>query len=174
MITNPALSPDLEWFQTQWNLPDARIPSVQNYVLAESYGSTALELPADGSVKDWAEAAIAVEVGSEAPESPQPLVVVKNGKKIFLQSWLYYKAELEIAKSLRGRQTGAFDAEIKPEQLKKLFPGAGEGDLQMKAVEVAIRQRLTLITGGPGTGKTYTLARILTMIVEQGISASKI
>lgn len=47
-------------------------------------------------------------------------------------------------------------------------PAAGEGaadaaqeDEQKLACAVALRGRLTLITGGPGTGKTYTAARVL-------------
>jgi len=46
--------------------------------------------------------------------------------------------------------------------------------MQIKAVDVALQKKLALITGGPGTGKTHTLVRLLTMLIEQGIGASRI
>jgi exodeoxyribonuclease V alpha subunit len=37
------------------------------------------------------------------------------------------------------------------------------------AAVMALSNRLTVITGGPGTGKTYTLARILALLIDGGI-----
>lgn len=47
-----------------------------------------------------------------------------------------------------------------------LFPPApaGEVDWQQVACALAVRGRLTLVTGGPGTGKTYTAARLLVLL----------
>jgi len=174
MITNVSYPPDLEWFKSRWNLPAAGIPWVQRFLEAQNSGSTALELPADCRRADWGDAAIGVIAGGAVPVAPKPLVLVKHEQKLFLQSWLLYKAELEIAKSLCSRLAGTFGVRVEPVQLRRLFPEAAAGDLQIKAVEVALRQRLTLITGGPGTGKTHTLVRILTMLTEEGISVSKI
>jgi len=45
--------------------------------------------------------------------------------------------------------------------------GTVEADLadrQRLAVETALSRRLTIITGGPGTGKTYTVARLVTAL----------
>jgi exodeoxyribonuclease V alpha subunit len=101
-------------------------------------------------------------------------VQVKFGAGRFLQSWLYYKAELEIAKSLPMRLKEEFETHAGARQLQELFPDAGEDDLQVKAATIALCRRLTLITGGPGTGKTHTLVRILAMLVGEGVAASKI
>ena len=54
-----------------------------------------------------------------------------------------------------GRATG----------LDRLFPAGWEE--QRAAAEVALAQRLTVLTGGPGTGKTTTVARLLAAIAEQ-------
>jgi exodeoxyribonuclease V alpha subunit len=170
----PPLAPDLDWLKNRWNLTDPTIPFIGKYLDAESDGSTALEVPGDTDPADWGNAASVTTAGAAAPTHPKPLVVIQNGERLFLQSWRNYKAELEIAQRLRCRFDGEFDMRNEPGQLMMLFPGAKKGDLQIKAVEVALRQRLTLITGGPGTGKTHTLVRILTMLVEGGISASKI
>ncbi|PRC42064.1 exodeoxyribonuclease V subunit alpha, partial [Mycobacterium sp. ITM-2017-0098] len=49
--------------------------------------------------------------------------------------------------------------------LGRLFPDGWEE--QRAAAEVALAQRLTVLTGGPGTGKTTTVARLLAAIAEQ-------
>lgn len=49
--------------------------------------------------------------------------------------------------------------------LGRLFPDGWEE--QRAAAEVALRQSLTVLTGGPGTGKTTTVARLLAAIAEQ-------
>jgi exodeoxyribonuclease V alpha subunit len=58
--------------------------------------------------------------------------------------------------------------------LDRLFPAASSGkagadtpatfDWQKFACGVALRSRLSVITGGPGTGKTYTAARLLALL----------
>lgn len=48
---------------------------------------------------------------------------------------------------------------------ERLFP-AGY-DEQRAAAELALSQSVTVLTGGPGTGKTTTVARLLALLVEQ-------
>lgn len=52
------------------------------------------------------------------------------------------------------------------EWLDRLFPPRTDGsvDGQRAACALALRGRLTVITGGPGTGKTYTAARLLVLL----------
>ena len=47
--------------------------------------------------------------------------------------------------------------------LERLFDDEG----QARAAEVAMRRRLAIVAGGPGTGKTTTVARILALLYEQ-------
>ena len=42
----------------------------------------------------------------------------------------------------------------------QLFPDARSGDAQARAAALALRRALLLVTGGPGTGKTTTIARL--------------
>ena len=49
--------------------------------------------------------------------------------------------------------------------LERLFPAGWEE--QRRAAEVALAQSLTVLTGGPGTGKTTTVARLLALLAEQ-------
>jgi exodeoxyribonuclease V alpha subunit len=53
----------------------------------------------------------------------------------------------------------------------RLFPKGYEE--QRAAAEVALAQGLTVLTGGPGTGKTTTVARLLALLVEQGVLAGR-
>ena len=57
-----------------------------------------------------------------------------------------------------------------------LFPharDAAEADLQARAAAVALRHTLALVTGGPGTGKTTTIARLLVLLVAQAAQAGR-
>jgi exodeoxyribonuclease V alpha subunit len=50
--------------------------------------------------------------------------------------------------------------------LQRLFPHP-EYDEQRSAAEIALSQAITVLTGGPGTGKTTTVARLLALLVGQ-------
>lgn len=55
--------------------------------------------------------------------------------------------------------------------LDRLFPPGWEE--QRQAADVALAQSLTVLTGGPGTGKTTTVARLLTLLAEQAAQAGR-
>ncbi|MGB7509301.1 MAG: exodeoxyribonuclease V subunit alpha [Mycobacterium sp.] len=55
--------------------------------------------------------------------------------------------------------------------LDRLFPAGWEE--QRSAAEVALTQSLTVLTGGPGTGKTTTVARLLALLAEQASLAGQ-
>jgi exodeoxyribonuclease V alpha subunit len=52
-----------------------------------------------------------------------------------------------------------------------LFPHAPTGDQQANAAALALRRTLLLITGGPGTGKTTTIARLLVLRIAYALQA---
>ncbi|MCV7169523.1 exodeoxyribonuclease V subunit alpha [Mycobacterium manitobense] len=54
--------------------------------------------------------------------------------------------------------------------LTRLFPDSEE---QRRAAHVALTQPLTVLTGGPGTGKTTTVARLLALLAEQAALAGR-
>jgi len=51
-----------------------------------------------------------------------------------------------------------------PTAASRIDEATAETDWQQVACALALRGRLTLITGGPGTGKTYTAARLLVLL----------
>ncbi len=101
-----------------------------------------------------------------AGEGGEPLVL--DGSRLFLRrNWA---ATEEIARELSARSqpldTGLPDDAIRV-LIDDLFtgPDAGEGpDWQKIACAVAARYPFSIITGGPGTGKTWTMVKLLGLL----------
>lgn len=95
-------------------------------------------------------------------ESASPLIL--EGEKLFLgRMWqLEYDLAVEI-KRLAAADTSTPDAAGVRQNLAKWFQGTGsEG--QRDAAALALLQSFMVITGGPGTGKTTTVAKLLALI----------
>ena len=99
--------------------------------------------------------------------STSPLVLAgapAAGRLYLRRAW---QAEQTILARLVERQALPLDPPAQlGERLDALFQGmTGPGvTLQKKACEVAARHRFTLVTGGPGTGKTTTVVRLLALL----------
>ncbi|WP_245800391.1 exodeoxyribonuclease V subunit alpha [Thiomonas intermedia] len=93
-----------------------------------------------------------------------PLVV--SAGRLYLRR--YWRDECVVAERIHQRlQHGAeVDVPKASAMLARLFPPAAEAgvDWQKLACAVALRGRFTLLTGGPGTGKTHTAARLLALL----------
>jgi exodeoxyribonuclease V alpha subunit len=121
---------------------------------------------------DWPEperwravcAASALVAGPDDPPG-RPLRMV--GGSLWLDR--YFSQEREVAADLLARAAAAApevdEAHLRT-ALDRLFPLAGDAD-QRVAAEHAVRSRLTVIAGGPGTGKTTTVARLLALLCDQ-------
>jgi exodeoxyribonuclease V alpha subunit len=93
-----------------------------------------------------------------------PIVLDADGR-VYLTR--YFRYEQTLAASIRRRTVVAggsegVDATLRG-HLDALFPPLPDGtlDLQKVAALVAIRSNFAVVTGGPGTGKTTTVARIV-------------
>lgn len=108
-------------------------------------------------------AALQWEPADDAGVSP----LVACGGLLYLRR--YWRYEVRVAAQVHARATGLaddIDAAAARELLQRLFePRPDEqADWQKIACALALRGRLTLVTGGPGTGKTYTAARLLVLL----------
>jgi exodeoxyribonuclease V alpha subunit len=95
----------------------------------------------------------------------QPLVL--DGDRLYLRR--YWRDEMLVAQAVRERATRKreVDAERVRGWLDMLFASqrSSEGpDWQKLACAIALRGSVAIITGGPGTGKTYTVARLLALL----------
>ncbi|MEO6914262.1 MAG: exodeoxyribonuclease V subunit alpha [Chitinophagaceae bacterium] len=92
---------------------------------------------------------------------------VLHANRLYLQRYFSYETDiLERIKSFITTNPG-FNPEILKVQSKligSLFPNAGKDDWQKIAAISAVLNNLTIITGGPGTGKTTTVAKILAIL----------
>ncbi len=87
-------------------------------------------------------------------------LVIDRGALYLYRLW---QAERVVADAVRALDAVAplADAAAREAALSRLFAGRDPGDEQQRAVACALERRLTVLSGGPGTGKTTTLARLL-------------
>ena len=81
----------------------------------------------------------------------------------------YHREEVRVADILRqraGQDPPVVDAAILDDGLTRLFVGETYAE-QRAAADSAVRQWTTVLTGGTGTGKTSTIARLLVLLGEQ-------
>ena len=64
-----------------------------------------------------------------------------------------------------ARVAGVAGRSVDVPAFERLFPPGYEE--QREAAEIALSQAVTVLTGGPGTGKTTTVARLLALLAEQ-------
>ena len=103
------------------------------------------------------------------PGQHRPLVLDVDGRLYLYRYWLY---EHELAANILQKastQAEGIDEAILQAGLARLFPFCeGEkNDRQKEAASVALHRQLCVISGGPGTGKTSTVVRILALLLEQ-------
>ena len=143
------------------------------YVDLATIGETAAvdsDEPVDLSVLPWPEpsdwvarvaASPLVSVGEDAPES-RPLRLVGPG--LYLDR--YWREERQVAADLRALGGAeSVDESRLAAGLDRLFSPEDAG--QRHAAATAVRRRFAVVAGGPGTGKTTTVARIVALLAEQ-------
>ena len=95
------------------------------------------------------------------PGEHRPLVLDDAGR---LYLYRYFRYEALLADAIRARATsessGIDEAALAP-------PSENAEDRQRQAALTALRRRFSVISGGPGTGKTTTVVRILGLLLEQ-------
>ncbi|MEZ0285632.1 MAG: AAA family ATPase, partial [Thermoleophilia bacterium] len=77
----------------------------------------------------------------------------------------YWGQERAVAADLLGRANApaVADPATLGDPLSRLFPGETFAE-QRAAAATALRRRLSVVAGGPGTGKTTTIARLLALV----------
>jgi exodeoxyribonuclease V alpha subunit len=114
--------------------------------------------------------------GVDAPDQGQPLVLGGPADAPLLYLRRYAGYEQRVGQSLlqRASEPLAVPEAAAREWLDRFFVPNPEApnpeahhltDWQKVACAVALRARLSVITGGPGTGKTYTAARLLALLL---------
>ena len=103
--------------------------------------------------------------GVSGPLTPLRLVDTDEGELLYLDR--YFRQEQTIRDALEDRAltTPPYDAALLSRGLAARFGAAP--DRQRVAAALAVTRWTSVVAGGPGTGKTYTVARILQLLQEQ-------
>jgi len=131
-------------------------------------------------------ASVSSVTGDGAAHPERPLVLVDD-RRLYLRR--HYEHERALLDAVRQRIATPQGEAAPAAALRRLFPdtpGAGRGgggggggqlslglddgegaDLQRIACERAARRSFFVISGGPGTGKTSTVVKLLALLVEQ-------
>ncbi|MED5596524.1 exodeoxyribonuclease V subunit alpha [Janthinobacterium sp. P210006] len=131
------------------------------------HGVLAVSGPLPDSVDGWrALLARAPQVWQvDAPDVCQPLVL--DGARLYLRR--YWRDERLVGGKIaaRAQDLGTPPLAQVRQWLDILFDQPtrdGGPDWQKVACAIALRGKVAIITGGPGTGKTYTVASLLTLL----------
>jgi exodeoxyribonuclease V alpha subunit len=118
----------------------------------------------DGSISDkldaWLPALRKLDSVVGSPGEYKPLIA--DGGRLYLTR--YWKYETDVAAALRrlaGSVNALPDEARLGECLARVFAGEDPDPHQLAAVRGAVLRNLTIISGGPGTGKTTAVAKIL-------------
>ncbi len=114
-------------------------------------------------------------VHCDPADSPLAPLVYESGRLYLARYWLY---ERNLARAILTRANSTVDVLDRAtleKGLNRLFSDSPKsaGYAQKQAAQIALERNLTIITGGPGTGKTYTVAKILVLLFEQALAQGK-
>ena len=90
-----------------------------------------------------------------------PVLHLYDDRLLYLDR--YWREEKQVCDDLLALRLSKPTAGMPASE--RLFPAGFEE--QRQAAEIALAQAVTVLTGGPGTGKTTTVARLLALLAEQ-------
>ena len=102
------------------------------------------------------------------PGEYKPLILDRHGR-LYLYRYWQYEHDLAEAVNQMAAERPVFDEARLRDGLARFFGTvAADGvDWQRAAAAMAVRNRFSVISGGPGTGKTTTVVKIMALLLEQ-------
>jgi exodeoxyribonuclease V alpha subunit len=102
------------------------------------------------------------------PGDYKPLILDDSDRLYMHKLWHYEHTLAEQLVERSSKQIDNIDESVLRDGLKRLFATSSQTpDWQQVAAATSVHNKLSIISGGPGTGKTSTVVRILALILEQ-------
>ncbi|MFM0703580.1 exodeoxyribonuclease V subunit alpha [Paraburkholderia sediminicola] len=162
------------WTAVPLDVRLAAARNAQTEEVAAAGASLARLIPA--TAQDWAAQLRATGVVYDASADDQNEPLVLDGTTLYLRRYWRHEGDVAAGIAAHVAETVPLDTEAVRTWLQKLFgpiADTRQPDWQRVACAVALRRRFTLITGGPGTGKTYTVARLLALLFATAAAGSE-
>ncbi|AWN17255.1 Exodeoxyribonuclease V alpha chain [Salinisphaera sp. LB1] len=157
----------------------ARAFALASWAVAQGHTCLALDAIPTGlmSAANQAELPTALAASELIGEPGEIKPLILENDRLYLQR--YHAYETRLAKRLRELMA----AEPNPVNVDTLKPGSGlfatdkanpnATNWQAVAAFAALRHHFTVISGGPGTGKTYTIVRLLRVLIEAALDKNE-
>lgn len=136
----------------------------KNTLLDAADGGKAVICP---RLDDWVESLRACNtVGT--PEEYKPLILDNSNRLYLFRYWDYQHTLATLIKESIEEDDIHLDTPLLKKRLEGLFPEEDTGEInwQRIAALAALKKRFCVISGGPGTGKTTAVVKILCLIQE--------
>jgi exodeoxyribonuclease V alpha subunit len=132
-------------------------------------GNVCLDLRSEAEAFASLKTALQQATAVGAPGEWKPLILDAAGRLYLYRQW---EAEHLLAGELIARAQGLredVDLDVLAGGLQRLFPLRSDGtpDEQALAAATAVLKNFSVICGGPGTGKTTTVVKVLALLLEQ-------
>ena len=126
--------------------------------------------PDDPSIEHlaWPDPAAWISAVRKSPVTTNQLVRVEGDGVVYLDR--YWREEVAVCEALLERLEVAappVDDKWLEVAVDRVFVGQQQADEQRAAVVTAVHNATAVVTGGPGTGKTTTVARLLAVLSER-------
>lgn len=125
-------------------------------------GASAAGLATTDATPASATSGVTTSAGATSPDRDRVPALVVDGDFVYTARWFdLQRRAIDSLTSLR--QPVAVDRNHSPAAIEQAVTTvlAPEHDAQRAAARSSLRARLTVLAGGPGTGKTWTVARLL-------------
>lgn len=140
-----------------------------------STASSETDTEADVDALPWPDGAAWLRAMAASPIVGEGRPLHLSGTQLYLDR-LWVDQRL-VASDLLARAARPVDdvaPEVLAEGLRRLFGGDVDPDhLQPIAAAAAVRSTVSVIAGGPGTGKTTTVARVLALLDEMALATGR-
>jgi exodeoxyribonuclease V alpha subunit len=126
----------------------------------QNQGHSCVTIDDDARALLLASGLVAATPDSQA--KPLPLVIEQD--RLYLHR--YWNYENRLATQIKAMTQVEHPAGQLGAMLDRYFEASDKTDHQREAARMAARQSFCIITGGPGTGKTFTVVKILALLQE--------